>query len=86
MKTTAYFREQVLRKRSYLQFDWIEQVLSNPENHSVQRDGRIRFWGCVPQLGHWLRVITLADGEPSITPFLIEVTIQDANHETALLQ
>jgi hypothetical protein len=63
VKTTAYFREQVLRKRSYLKLDWIEQVISNPESRSMQSDGRIRFWGWVPQLNHWLRVITLADGE-----------------------
>ncbi len=63
VKTTAYFREQVLRKRSYLQLGWLEQVISNPERRSVQGDGRIRFWGWVPELGRWLRVVTLEDGE-----------------------
>ena len=29
---------------------------------SMQADGRIRFWGWVPELGRWLRVITLEDG------------------------
>jgi hypothetical protein len=63
VQTTTYFREQVLRKRSYLQLGWIERVVSNPERRSVQEDGRIRFWGWVPELGHWLRVVTLDDGE-----------------------
>jgi hypothetical protein len=63
VKTTAYFREQVLRKRSYLQVRWIEQVVNNPERRSVQIDGRIRLWGWVPELSRWLRVVTLADGE-----------------------
>ena len=63
MQTTTYFREQVLRKRSYLQLDWIERVVSNPERRSVQEDGRIRFWGWVPELGRWIRVVTLEDGE-----------------------
>ena len=62
VKTTTYFREQVLRKRSYLQTGWLEQVILNPERRSVQEDGRIRFWGWVPELGHWLRVVTLEDG------------------------
>ena len=63
MKTTAYFREQVLRKRGYLQLAWIERVVSNAAHRSVQSDGRIRFWGWVPELGRWLRVVTLEDGE-----------------------
>jgi hypothetical protein len=63
LKTTAYFREQVLRKRSYLQIAWIERVLSKPAKHSVQGDGRVRFWEYVPELQHWLRVVTLEDGE-----------------------
>ena len=63
LKTTAYFREQVLRKRSYLQLGWIERILADPVRRSVQPDGRIRFWGYVPELDRWLRVVTLQDGE-----------------------
>ncbi len=86
MKTTTYFREQVLRKRSYLRSAWIEQVISQPEQRSVQQDGRVRFWGWVPQLGHWLRVVTLEDGETVHNAFRIETTAQDSNHEAAILQ
>jgi hypothetical protein len=64
MKTTAYFREQVLRKRPYIQLDWCERIVARPVAKTVQADGRIRFWGAVPQLGgRVLRVVTLADGE-----------------------
>jgi len=56
LKTTAYFREQVLRKRPYLQSSWIERVLTTPEMRSVQADGRIRLWGYVPDIDRWLRV------------------------------
>ena len=35
MKTTTYFREQVLRKRSYIRLDWIERVIVNPERRSM---------------------------------------------------
>ncbi len=67
MKTTAYFREQVLRKRPYLVPDWFAAVLASPLRRSVQPDGRIRYWGKVtdPRDGQErvLRVVTLEDGE-----------------------
>jgi hypothetical protein len=64
MKTTRYFEEQVLRKRPYIQPEWCARVLANPLVREDQPDGRVRFWGLVPELGgRVLRVITLADGE-----------------------
>lgn len=64
MKTTRYFREQVLRKRPYIQLEWCERIVAQPLAKMVQADGRIRFWGAVPEFGQRvLRVVTLADGE-----------------------
>lgn len=64
MKTTRYFRDQVLRKRPYIQMNWCEKILREPVARMVQPDGRIRFWGVVPEFGdRVLRVVTLADGE-----------------------
>jgi hypothetical protein len=64
MKTTRYFREQVLRKRPYIQLEWCERILAQPLSKLVQADGRMRFWGIVPELsGKVLRVVTLPDGE-----------------------
>lgn len=63
MKTTRYFKEQVLRKRSYLKTDWIEAALKNPAHKEVQQDGRIRFWIYIKELGKYLRVVSLEDGE-----------------------
>jgi hypothetical protein len=64
MKTTRYFREQVLRKRPYIQLEWCERIVERPLRRAVQEDGRIRFWGAVPELGgRVLRVVTLEDGE-----------------------
>ena len=64
MKTTRYFEEQVLRKRPYIQRDWCARILAAPLAQTVQPDGRIRFWGVIPELGgRVLRVVTLADGE-----------------------
>jgi len=64
MKTTRYFREEVLRKRPYIQREWCQRILVQPIARVVQTDGRIRFWGKVPEFGgRVLRVVTLADGE-----------------------
>jgi len=64
MKTTAYFREQVLRKRPYIQIAWCLEVIANPVQREIQPDGRIRFWGYIKELdGKALRVVILEDGE-----------------------
>ena len=38
-------------------------VLENPLTREVQEDDRVRMWGYVEELGMYLRVVTLADGE-----------------------
>jgi hypothetical protein len=62
IKSTRYFREQILPKRPYLRADWIGRVLENPEYRETQEGGRVRHWGYVDELGKWLRVVTLEDG------------------------
>ena len=63
MKTTRYFEEQVLRKRPYLMREWCERALRQPLRREVQPDGRVRYWIYIEELGKYLRVVTLADGE-----------------------
>ena len=63
MKTTRYFEEQVLRKRAYLAREWCERALREAVQREVQPDGRIRHWVFIPELGKYLRVVTLEDGE-----------------------
>ena len=63
MKTTRYFEEQVLRKRPYIQREWCEWALHSSVRREVQPDGRIRYWVFIPELGKYLRVVTLEDGE-----------------------
>lgn len=63
MRTTRYFREQVLRKRPYLREDWIMAALRFPARREWQADGRIRHWAYIEALGRYLRVVTLDDGE-----------------------
>jgi hypothetical protein len=63
MRTTRYFEEQVMRKRPYIQREWCERAIHDPEKREIQPDGRIRYYYFVPQIGKYLRVITLEDGE-----------------------
>ncbi len=64
MKTSRYFREQVLRKRPYIKQEWCERIVKEPLMRALQSDGRVRYWGAVPELeGRILRVVTLEDGE-----------------------
>jgi len=69
LKTARYFREQVLRKRSYLKEEWIIEVMNNPIKKEIQSDERIRYWGFVKELGKYLRVVTLGDGETVLNAF-----------------
>jgi len=69
MKTTRYFEEQVLRKRPYIRREWCERALREPEATEKQADGRIRHWIFVEEMGKYLRVVTLEDGETVLNAF-----------------
>jgi hypothetical protein len=59
---TAYFEQEVLRKRPYLQREWCVRVLENPVRSERQEDNRWRFWAPIAELeGRYLRVVTLED-------------------------
>lgn len=64
--TTVYFREKVLRDRSYVTPDRCLTVLASLLRRHQQADGRWRVWGRVtlpePLGARILRVVTLADG------------------------
>jgi hypothetical protein len=62
LKTTRYFEEQVLRKRPYIKREWCERALREPVLREAQPDGRVRYWVYIPELGKYLRVVTLEDG------------------------
>jgi hypothetical protein len=69
LKTTRYFEEQVLRKRPYVKREWCAQALAGAERREVQPDGRIRHWIFIPELGKYLRIVTLEDGETVLNAF-----------------
>ena len=59
---TRYFEAEVLRKRPSLEKSWCIQAILAPLQMEVQEDGRVRFWGSIPERpGYYLRVVTLAD-------------------------
>ena len=65
MKTTRYFEEQVIRKRPYLQLNWISDAIADPLRREIQVDGRFRCWKQVTDIrgqNRYLRVIVLEDG------------------------
>ena len=44
--------------------DWIQRVIEHPVKEVVQKDGRIRRWAPIEEMGgRYLRVILLTDGE-----------------------
>ena len=63
MKTTRYFEEQVLAKRSYIRREWGERAIQEPVKKEIQTDGRIRHWIYIAELSKYLRVVTLEDGK-----------------------
>ena len=85
-RVTEYFRNEILRKRAYLRIEWCIEVIKDPVMTEVQPDGRIRYWGYVPELrGRALRVVTLSDGKTIHNAFLDRDFLprgEVENHET----
>lgn len=63
MKTTRYFKEQVLRKRPYIKMEWCEKAIKEYIRKEIQETGRIRYWIYIEENNKYLRVVTLDDGE-----------------------
>ncbi len=70
-KVTEYFKNEILRKRSYLNIEMCRSVIESPDRTEHQSDGRIRYWKAVEELGgKYLRVVTLEDGVTLHNAFL----------------
>jgi hypothetical protein len=64
MKFTRYF--SFIRQRpdrAIIKEEWILKTINHPLKAKVQADGRIRKWGYIEEMGKYLRVILLGDGE-----------------------
>ena len=62
---THYFALTVMARPDRRMIDpiMIKSVLNAPHRKEREPNGRVRQWGWIPELGYWLRVVTLADGE-----------------------
>ena len=59
-KFTAYFENEVLRKRPYLKKEWCIHAIENALRSEPQEQNRFRFWAKIAELGdRHLRVVTL---------------------------
>lgn len=65
MKTTHYFDAMRVRPdRAIIQDEWIQRVIDHPVREKIQKDGRIRRWALIAEMGdRYLRVILLPDGQ-----------------------
>ena len=71
LKATHYYRNTVEEKRPYLQDQYCERIIASPEQTLADpHPGRMRYWGYVAELGHYLRVVVEADGETVHNAFI----------------
>ena len=65
MKTTQYFEAMRVRPdRAMIRVEWIQRVIDHPAKEMIQKDGRIRRWAPIAEMGNrYLRVILLPDGQ-----------------------
>jgi hypothetical protein len=63
VKTTLYFEAMRVRPdRAIIQVEWIQRVIDHPVKEKIQKDGRIRRWAPIAEMGgKYLRVILLPD-------------------------
>lgn len=64
MKYTQYFlatRERGDRKD--IKLEWIAFIFNNPEQETIQTDGRIKRWAYIEEMQKYLRIVILEDAE-----------------------
>jgi hypothetical protein len=71
MKVHGYFTRRVLEnpKRSRITVAACERIVRDPYHTEVQDDGRRCYWGYVGDIGYYVRVIVLEDGETLFNAF-----------------
>ncbi len=57
-----YYAEEARRKHPEVLEEWVSRVVRNPQRTEVQIDGRLRYYGYIPEADKWLRVI-VEDGK-----------------------
>ena len=71
---TRYCAFEVMARaeRRTISPDMILSVLASPARKMAQANGRVRCWGLIRDVGSYLSVITLADGETVHTYYFDE--------------
>ncbi len=54
---TPYYINTARLRHPEVAPEWIERTLTDPYAWEIQLNGRIRYWGPVPEVGNWLRVV-----------------------------
>ena len=81
MKFTQYFLHTRQRTdRAEIKIEWIAKINQNPLATQIQRDCRIRKWGYVDDVGKYLRIVLLEDGETIHNAFF-DRNFKDSQHE-----
>ena len=81
MKFTQYFLYTRQRPdRAKIKLEWVKAVHEQPLTSRIQQDGRIRKWGYIDEVGKYLRIILLEDGETVHNAFF-DRNFQGANDE-----
>jgi len=62
VKTTEHF-ERALQQRPQIKREWCETIATQRGFAQEMPSGRIRCWGWIEELGHYVRVVILEDGE-----------------------
>lgn len=52
-----------MAKRPYLKREWIDRVLDQPAKVQKQDDGRVRYWGFIQELGKYVRLVVIMEGQ-----------------------
>jgi len=47
----------------------VRACCNSPARRETQPDGRVRYWAFIDELGKYLRVVTLEDGETVLNAF-----------------
>lgn len=84
LKFTAYFDGFASQKHPEVQREWIQDVLLNPVKTASQPNGRIFYWGNIPDAeNRVLRVIPLEDGETIHNALMLFLTVISTNDNSA---
>lgn len=55
--TSEYYEREAKYKHPEIRDEWVARVLANPYHTETQADGRIRYYGYIPEVDKWIRVI-----------------------------